>query len=485
MKTTRLLVPALAGILACAMPLRAASGPSPERASILRRTAMTASGRAPLSARQVAADAYSTEVPLVARIVTTLPGDTLILQAAHPFSITLSARDPRTGGTGNGVAIPQNDIFGFFSIPTLTGNTSNPEVFIKIIDGRALNNTYWVFYNGLTDLEYTLTVREIGTGRVKTYRKSSGNSECGAQDTAAFPVGGSIAAPAEKFPRDAEGLNDATRLSTLRTSVDITNTTTKNGVIVEFQYSYTCVSAACSQPGKFNRTGVQTFTLQGLETRHFDDFVAFLAAIPTVPPAAPVLDTGADQGSYGTLLVTFRNLNTTQGSEGTVQARTYSRVVEADPLRGTVGFATPASLFLEAAITTLVGTARDTRGAPELGGTVSSNVGIRNSDVNGARYIGTDRTDTVDLTFYDVATGRQVGGSIPLVGLRPGELREVTDIWSTAGIPSSVNTVLVFADVRGSSVQSATIEGYITIEDVNSKDSSFYELKCADAVCGQ
>ncbi|MDQ2978890.1 MAG: hypothetical protein M3R62_06695, partial [Acidobacteriota bacterium] len=171
MKTTRLLVLALAGVLACAMPLRAASGPSPERAPILRRTAMTASPRAPLSAHQVTADAYSTEVPLVARMVATVPGDALILQASHPFTITLTARDPRTGSTGAGVSIPQNDIFGFFSIPTLTGNASNPEVFIKIIDGRALNNTYWVFYNGLTDLEYTLTVRENGTGRVKTYHK--------------------------------------------------------------------------------------------------------------------------------------------------------------------------------------------------------------------------------------------------------------------------------------------------------------------------
>lgn len=475
MKTTRLLVLALAGVLACAMPLRAASGPSPERAPILRRTAMAASPRAPLSAHQVAADAYSTEVPLVARMVATVPGDALILQASHPFTITLTARDPRTGSTGAGVAIPQNDIFGFFSIPTLTGNASNPEVFIKIIDGRALNNTYWVFYNGLTDLEYTLTVRENGTARVKTYHKSAGNTECGAQDTAAFPVTGSIASPAEKFPRDAEGLNDPTRVSTLRTSVDITNTTTKNGVIVEYQYAYTCVSSACPTPGAFNRTGLLTFTLQGLETRHFDDIVGSLIG-------APHFDAGADQGSYGTLLVTFRNLNTTQGSEGTVQARTYSRVVEADPLRGTVGFATPASLFLEAANTTLVGTARDTRGAPELAGTVSSNVGIRNSNVNN---VPSPATDTVDLTFYDVSTGRQVGGSVPLIGLRPGELREVTDIWTSAGIPSSVHTVLVFADVRASSAQPATIEGYVTIEDVNSRDASFYELKCADAVCGQ
>jgi hypothetical protein len=41
--------------------------------------------------------------------------------------------------------------------------------------------------------------------------------------------------------------------------------------------------------------------------------------------------------------------------------------------------------------------------------------------------------------------------------------------------------VIVFADIKAGS---ATIEGYITIDDVNSKDSSYIELKCADAFCG-
>ena len=71
-----------------------------------------------------------------------------------------------------------------------------------------------------------------------------------------------------------------------------------------------------------------------------------------------------------------------------------------------------------------------------------------------------------------------------LSGLRPGEVREVSDIWTSAAIPSSVHTVLVFADVRNSTSSSATIEGYITIDDTNSKDSAFVELKCADTACG-
>jgi hypothetical protein len=190
-----------------------------------------------------------------------------------------------------------------------------------------------------------------------------------------------------------------------------------------------------------------------------------------------VLATGADQGSYGTLLVTFRNLNTSSGFEGTVQARTYSRIVESDPLKGNVGFETPASLFIEAARATLVGTARNTRtGGATTEGTLSSNVGIRNSDIN-----ATGGSDNVDLTFYDTASGQRVGNTVSITGLRPGELREVSDLWTAAGIPLATHTVIVFADIRGGS---ATIEGYITIDDVNSKDSSYIELKCADAFCG-
>ncbi len=76
------------------------------------------------------------------------------------FSATLTAQDPRTGKTGGGQAIPQNDLFGYFSIPALTNDPSNPEVFVKVLDGRTVNGRFWVFYGGLTDLQYTLTVRD-------------------------------------------------------------------------------------------------------------------------------------------------------------------------------------------------------------------------------------------------------------------------------------------------------------------------------------
>ena len=112
--------------------------------------------------------------------------EALLLDAAHPFAITLAATDPRTGGTGVGLATPVNDLWGYFSIPAITNNPSNPEVFVKLLDGTAINGEYWFFYGGLTDLEYTLTVTEGATGAQRTYTKPAG-SECGGSDTAAFP----------------------------------------------------------------------------------------------------------------------------------------------------------------------------------------------------------------------------------------------------------------------------------------------------------
>jgi PKD repeat protein len=114
--------------------------------------------------------------------------DTLRLNATgqHAFLATLAARDPRTNQVGAGFALPQTDVFGYFSIPSLTGNPDNPEVFVKLIDGTFVNGRFWVFYGGLTDLEYTLSVQDELTGQVQSYVKPAGSAD-GGFDTSAFP----------------------------------------------------------------------------------------------------------------------------------------------------------------------------------------------------------------------------------------------------------------------------------------------------------
>ena len=101
------------------------------------------------------------------------------------FSVTVRATDQRTGRTAEGQAMAQNDLFGYHSLPQITTNPDNPELFVKILDGSTVNGRIWVFYNGLTDLDLTITVRDNTTGLAKTYRKDPG-SACGGFDTDAF-----------------------------------------------------------------------------------------------------------------------------------------------------------------------------------------------------------------------------------------------------------------------------------------------------------
>lgn len=114
--------------------------------------------------------------------------DTLRLngKGGHAFTVKLTATDQHHG---NAVviahAIPQNDVFGYFSFPPPTGSLDNPEVFIKILDGRVINGEFWVFYGHLTDLIYDLTVTEVDTGLIKTYHKDAG-ATAGGNDTSGF-----------------------------------------------------------------------------------------------------------------------------------------------------------------------------------------------------------------------------------------------------------------------------------------------------------
>ena len=62
----------------------------------------------------------------------------------------------------------------------------NLELMVKIVDGRTLNDRFWVFYGGLSDVEYEITVTDTGTGTERVYRNTRGRIESRA-DTEAFP----------------------------------------------------------------------------------------------------------------------------------------------------------------------------------------------------------------------------------------------------------------------------------------------------------
>ena len=101
------------------------------------------------------------------------------------FRVSLAASDARTQRTAEGHGAQQTEEFGWYSLPLFTGNEGNPEVFVKILDGRSVTGHFWVFHSGLTDLGYLLSVTDTETGETRNYRKEAG-SACGGFETAHF-----------------------------------------------------------------------------------------------------------------------------------------------------------------------------------------------------------------------------------------------------------------------------------------------------------
>jgi PKD repeat protein len=107
---------------------------------------------------------------------------------SNRFKLTLVARNGTT--TGPGVAVRKNDSFGYFTLPALTGDTANPEVFVKMLDARAIGSGFWVFGSGLTSFQYDLKVTDTQTGRTRTFSRPTDNAAdrpCGFTDTEQFP----------------------------------------------------------------------------------------------------------------------------------------------------------------------------------------------------------------------------------------------------------------------------------------------------------
>lgn len=97
------------------------------------------------------------------------------------FEVAVDWHVPRTGarGTAHGRAITRDTAaFTFF-------DPDNVELLVKILDGRTFNDSFWVLYGGLSDVEYWVTIVDVETGRTKTYYNQSGNF-CGQIDVDAL-----------------------------------------------------------------------------------------------------------------------------------------------------------------------------------------------------------------------------------------------------------------------------------------------------------
>ncbi|MCB1007544.1 MAG: hypothetical protein KDB94_01480, partial [Acidobacteria bacterium] len=78
------------------------------------------------------------------------------------FAVETSWRDFQ-GNTGVGTAVALSADTGYFWFFVDT----NVEAILKVLDGRPVNDRFWVYYGALSNVEYTLTVTDTLTGAVK------------------------------------------------------------------------------------------------------------------------------------------------------------------------------------------------------------------------------------------------------------------------------------------------------------------------------
>ncbi|MCH9649037.1 MAG: hypothetical protein K0U98_12435 [Deltaproteobacteria bacterium] len=101
--------------------------------------------------------------------------------AGGRFSASLEWQD-FSGNAGPGNGVPLTDDTGYFWF----FDSDRPEVVVKVLDGRSINGSFWVFYGALSNVEYTLNVEDRQQSTTRTYFNPSRHFGS-VGDTGAFP----------------------------------------------------------------------------------------------------------------------------------------------------------------------------------------------------------------------------------------------------------------------------------------------------------
>lgn len=116
-------------------------------------------------------------------LVTSGPGPNpgAVLLNNDRFAVEIEWRD-FFGNTGIGqLAVRSDDSANFWFF-----NPNNWELLIKVLDGCATNDRYWVFLSAVTTVEYTVTVHDTQSQVTRTYTNDLGETPTVVTDTAAF-----------------------------------------------------------------------------------------------------------------------------------------------------------------------------------------------------------------------------------------------------------------------------------------------------------
>jgi len=107
------------------------------------------------------------------------PAEALLLGNGR-FKVVVTFQANGSNDTGHPVQLTSDTgYFWFFA-------ASNVEFLIKVVNGCGLNNRYWVFAGGLTDVRVDITVTDTTTGATRKYTNPQGKPFQPIQDTNAL-----------------------------------------------------------------------------------------------------------------------------------------------------------------------------------------------------------------------------------------------------------------------------------------------------------
>jgi lysyl endopeptidase len=132
--------------------------------------------------------AFSSSYPALQPFLGGSPGPSTCTQntttmclADNRFAVTATWRTS-DGNSGSGQAVRLTADTGYFTF----FSASNVEAVVKVLNACGLNQKYWVFAGGLTNVNVVLTVRDTKTGTTKFYTNPQSTAFQPIQDTSAF-----------------------------------------------------------------------------------------------------------------------------------------------------------------------------------------------------------------------------------------------------------------------------------------------------------
>lgn len=129
------------------------------------------------------ASAYTNEATAATNgpVGTCVPNTNTLCLTGGRFRVQVAWSTLTETGLGTVVPVTADDsgLFWFFG-------SENWEMLIKVLNGCPVNSRYWIFYAATTNVEYTVTVTDTQTGRVKVYFNPQGVVSPAVTDTSAL-----------------------------------------------------------------------------------------------------------------------------------------------------------------------------------------------------------------------------------------------------------------------------------------------------------